>query len=76
MKKRLLHFYDKIIIAALVGVLGLISCARKNYPEKQQEQSETKLDSLKMSDTLRIIRDKFEDRVIAMYGVRPTEDVK
>lgn len=76
MKKRFLHFYDKVIIAALVGVLGLISCCRKTYPEKKQQQSETTVDSLKQSDTIRIIRDKFDNRVIAMYGVRPTKDVK
>lgn len=76
MKKRFLHFYDKAIIAALVGILGFISCCRKTYPEKQQQQSETNIDSLKQSDTIRIIRDKFDNRVIALYGVRPTENVK
>lgn len=76
MRKRILNFYDKIIVAALVGVLGLISCSRKTYPEKEQEQAESKIDSLKNSDTIRIIKDKFDNRVIAMYGVRPTENVK
>ena len=76
MKKRFLHFYDKLIVAALVGALGIISCCRKTYPEKKIEQAESKMDSLKNSDTIRIIKDKFDNRVIAMYGVRPTENVK
>lgn len=76
MKKHILHLYDKVIIAALVGLLGFINCCRKTYPEKKQEQAESKIDSLKNSDTIRIIKDKFDNRVIAMYGVRPTENVK
>ncbi len=76
MKKHILHLYDKVIIAVLVGILGFISCCRKTYPEKKQEQAESKIDSLKNSDTIRIIKDKFDNRVIAMYGVRPTEDTK
>ncbi len=76
MKKRFLHFYDKVIIAALIGALGLISCCRKTYPEKKQEQAESKLDSLKNADTIRIIRDRFDNNPIAMYGVRPTENIK
>lgn len=76
MKREFLKFYDKVIIAALVGLLGFINCCRKTYPEKKQEQAESKMDSLKNSDTIRIIKDKFDNRIIAMYGVRPTENVK
>lgn len=76
MRKGLLTFYDKIILAALVGMLGLIGCCRKTYPEKKQQQAESKTDSLKNSDAIRIIKDKFDNRVIAMYGVRPTENIK
>lgn len=76
MRKRILHLYDKILLALLVGVLGLINCCRKTYPENRQEQTESRIDSLKNSDTIRIIKDKFDNRVITMYGVRSTENIK
>lgn len=77
MKKQFLHFYDKMIIAIILGILALFGCAKKTYPEKNttEEQTELKQDSLneERSDTLRIIKDRFKDRVIAMYGVRPSK---
>lgn len=70
MKKRFLKLYDKIIIAALLGVLSFVGCARKTYSEKQREKSESLTDSLKTNDN------NFDNRIIAMYGVRPTRDIR
>ncbi len=76
MKKRFLTLYDKIILAALLGFLSLLGCARKSYPPQRQEQAESKTDSTKNADTLRIIKDNFDTRPVAMYGVRPTRNIK
>lgn len=75
MRKKLFTLYDKMIIAALVGIVGLMSCGRKNYPEKQTEQMETdyEQDPLKSTDTLQLPKERF-DRVIAMYGVPPARN--
>lgn len=75
MKKRFLHFYDKIIIAFILGILALFGCARKTYSEKRQEKSEVKKDTIQSADSLKIIKDGFDNRVIAMYGVRPTRNI-
>ncbi len=75
MRKRLLTFYDKIILASLVGVLGLFGCCRKTYPEKKKQPVESKVDTIQQVDTFKIIKEKFDNRAIAMYGVRPTENV-
>lgn len=76
MKQHFLRFYDKLIIAALMGVLALFGCSRKTYPDKSREQAESKTDSLKKSDTIHTVKDRFDNRVIAMYGVRPTKEIE
>lgn len=76
MRKKFLTFYDKIIIAALTGTVAFAGCCRKTYPEKKKEQAASAVDSLKNTDTLRIINDKFDNRVIVMYGVRPAGDAE
>lgn len=76
MKKHFLRLYDKVIIATLLGITGLMGCNRKNYPEKQIDPSEQtakeKSDSLRICDTILMPKTP-NDRVIALYGVRPTE---
>ena len=70
MKRRILKFYDKMIIATLLSIFALIGCCRKIYSEKKANKTE------QATDTIRINK-KIPDReVIAMYGVRPTQEVK
>lgn len=69
MRKKLLTFYDKIVIAALLGILSFVGCARKSYPEKR-ENAESHADSTKIIDT------DFNTQPIAMYGVRPTRHIE
>ncbi|MDO5523961.1 MAG: hypothetical protein Q4G48_07955 [Bacteroidia bacterium] len=77
MRKRLLALYDKIVIAAILGLLAFFGCARKNYPEKEREQEELRKkteDSIRSLDsTILIPPGKFDNNPIAMYGVRPTQ---
>lgn len=68
MKKRFLRFYDKVIIATLLGVLALFGCTRKTYPEKQKSETST--------DSLKNIKNELDNPVIAMYGVRPTRNIE
>lgn len=69
MKKRFLRFYDKLIIAALFSLLGLWGCARKAYPEKKKPNAE-------QADTLKVKKPRFDQEIIAMYGVRPTRNIE
>lgn len=70
MKKRFLHFYDKIIIAFIFGILALFGCTRRTFPEKKADKSE------QSSDSLRNEKPDFNREIIAMYGVRPTRNIK
>ena len=76
MRTQFLRIYDKIILTAILAVLGLLGCNRKTYPEKQTEHSEQnakqKADSVRICDTI-IMPKNPHDRVIALYGVRPTQ---
>lgn len=73
MRKRIFSFYDKLIVATLIGLLGLMGCSRKTYTEKQNRQQKSSLDSIQKTDSLKKNKIIFDDRPIAMYGVRPTE---
>lgn len=73
MKRRILRFYDKMIIAAILAILGFFGCCRKTYPEKKAtEKTVQAKDSLQGLDTTDI-KNKFDRRVIALYGVRPAQ---
>lgn len=79
MKRRLLLYYDKLIIATILAILSLFGCSRKNYIQKETKQAESikgEEDSSHFSDTIRVPRKQFDDKVIAMYGVQPTRDVE
>lgn len=75
MKKRILYFYDKMVITIILGILAFLGCSRKNYPEKPIDASEKtvqdKNDTIGPCDTVMMPK-KPHDRVIALYGVRPT----
>ena len=61
-----------MIIASILAILGFIGCCRKTYPEKKAtEKTVQAKDSLRLNDTINA-KNKFDRRVIALYGVRPT----
>lgn len=76
MKRKILKYYDKFIIAAIMSVLALTGCARKNYIPKNQKQSEFDKKTKDSQDTIRFPRNRFDDEVIAMYGVPPVRDIE
>lgn len=76
MKRRVLIYYDKFIIAAIMSVLALTGCARKNYIPKNQKRAEFKRETKDPQDTIRVPRNRFDDEVIVMYGVPPVRDIE
>ncbi len=76
MKKRILIYYDKFIIAAIMSVLALTGCARKNYIPKNKKQAEINKEAKDSLDTIRFPRNRFDDEVIAMYGVPPVRNIE
>lgn len=59
MKNGFLRIYDKLIIAALMGMLGLAACAtKKNAKNKVADSKDS------------TVVDRNPGQIIAMYGVR------
>ncbi len=65
MKQFFLKIYDKIILLSIAGCVAILGgCCKKVYPDQKQKDKDL---------SPRIDTTTINDKVIALYGVRPTE---
>ncbi len=65
MKKSILKFYDKLIVAGLMGLFALVGCCTKKNVSDKKETVKVNTDSISKP------KKKLPEEIIAMYGVRP-----
>jgi len=72
MKKGILKFHDKIIIAVLMGLSVLSGCCTKKI-SCEKTQADKKETVKNQTDSIPAPKKIMPGEVIAMYGVRPNQ---
>ena len=70
MKKGILKFYDKLIVAGLMGLFALVGCCtKKTAADKTATDKKETVNN--PTDSVPKVKKIKPGEVIAMYGVRP-----
>jgi len=72
MKKGILKFHDRIIIATLMGLCVLSGCCTKKI-SSEKTQADKKETVKNQADSIPAPKKIMPGEVIAMYGVRPNQ---